>query len=200
MKIEVNLEKRYFFSLMLMGLVVIGFVGVYAYNSAGVPAVMGHSVNEIDWKQKISGNISADGICIGTDCRTAWSNVTGGGGGGNVTRIIAGSGIVISPVGGTGVVMINSTATGGGGGGTDTRCDAARVCSRICIGNECITDVKAKAVYIQHSRCSNVDDLTTSSTCSTMRCYSTHYYACNGNCDKHSGVSCSNTLAGYLVK
>ena len=40
-----------------------------------------------------------------------------GGGGGGVTQIIAGTGVTISPTGGTGAVTIN--ATGGGGGSSD---------------------------------------------------------------------------------
>lgn len=108
MRIEVNIEKKYFLSLVLIGLAVIGFVGVYAYNSAGNPAIMGHSVNEIDWKQKISGNISADGICIGSDCRTSWP--TGG-----IGSLTAGSGILLTPT--AGGLMINATATGGGESG-----------------------------------------------------------------------------------
>jgi hypothetical protein len=75
MRIEVNVSKKYFFGLLLLGLMVVGFVGVYAYNAAGTggtPSKMGHSVDEMDWSKKISGNISADGICIGSDCRTGW--------------------------------------------------------------------------------------------------------------------------------
>ena len=108
MKIEVDLSRRFLVFSIVIGLIIVGFVGVYAYNSAGTggnPAVFGHSVNEIDWKQKISGNISADGICIGGDCRTSWSSAGIGG-------LVAGSGIILTSV--SGGTMINSTATGGG--------------------------------------------------------------------------------------
>jgi hypothetical protein len=114
MKIDVDIEKKHFFGILLIGLITIGIAGVIAYNNnavGGNPANFGHSVDEVDWSKMIKGNISAEGICIGTDCRASWPS--GGGGGTGVTQIIAGSGITISPLGGTGNVMIN--ATGGGG-------------------------------------------------------------------------------------
>src|SRR4030042_6912727 len=101
MRIEINVEKKYFFGLMLIGLIVIGVVGVYAYNSAGTggnPVNFGHSVDEMDWSKAISRNVTAAGFCInnsGTmDCRTAWPY------GGGVKQIVAGDGIIISPTGG----------------------------------------------------------------------------------------------------
>jgi len=118
MKIEVNVEKKYFFGLMVIGLVILGVVGVVAYNSAAVggnPAVFGHSVDEIDWTKTIQGNLSVNGIinaarfCIGTNCITSWP--MGGGVGGNL-NIIAGSGILITQSNGN----VTISATGGGGG------------------------------------------------------------------------------------
>ncbi len=83
MKIEVNLERKYFISLLIIGLFLIGFVGVYAYNSVPAnPAVFGHSVDEMNWSVRVPTNIIAAGFCMnnsGTmDCRTAWP--PGGGG------------------------------------------------------------------------------------------------------------------------
>ena len=87
MKLEVNVDKKYFFAFILIGLVVIGIVGVVAYNAnptstSGAPATFGHSVDEINWGQTIPSivatNISANRVCIGTDCRTVWP--TGGSG------------------------------------------------------------------------------------------------------------------------
>jgi len=57
----VNIDKKYFFAFVLIGLIIIGIVGVIAYNSAGVPATFGHSVNEIDWAQTINKNITVNG-------------------------------------------------------------------------------------------------------------------------------------------
>jgi len=122
MKIEVNIEKKYFFGLMVIGLVILGIVGVVAYNSAAVggnPAVFGHSVDEIDWTKIIQGNLSVNGtinaarFCIGTNCITSWP--MGGGVGGNL-NIIAGSGILITQSNGN--VTISATGGGGTGGGS----------------------------------------------------------------------------------
>lgn len=55
------------------------------------------------------------GTGTGTGVPTGWLLV-GGAGGSGVTQIVAGTDVIISPVGGTGVVTIN--ATGGGSGPT----------------------------------------------------------------------------------
>ena len=114
-----NVEKKYFFSLIALGLIVLGIVGAVAYGTNN-PSNFGHTVGEIYWGDKIDGNVSADGFCIGTDCRTSWwtEGTTGTSGGSTtagVTKIIAGSGVSISSTNndGTGDVTITSTATGG---------------------------------------------------------------------------------------
>src|SRR3989338_8086790 len=54
---------------------------------------------------------SSGGLCIAGDCKTAWSQVGGGG----VSQITAGTNITITPTGVTGNVTINSSGGGGGG-------------------------------------------------------------------------------------
>lgn len=117
MRLEVNIDKKYFFAFVLIGLIIIGIVGVIAYNSVGVPATFGHSVNEIDWGQKINanlsingsvniiGNVSASMVCINGVCNSVWPSAGTGG----VSKIINGSGIIISPPNGLGEVTINAT-------------------------------------------------------------------------------------------
>jgi hypothetical protein len=73
MRIEVNIQKKYFFGLLAIGLIIIGIVGVFAYNSGGPASVFGHSVEEIDWSRAVPGNITASGFCIGAVCKTAWT-------------------------------------------------------------------------------------------------------------------------------
>ena len=114
MKIEVNLEKRFVIISILIAIVIIGVAGVIAYNSeVNDPSIMGHSTDEMDWSKAINGNVTASGFCIGNDttqsCISSWPSSSGGTAG--VSKIIAGSGIIISAQ--TGDVMINSTATGG---------------------------------------------------------------------------------------
>ena len=120
MKIEVNIQKKHFVGFVVFGLFILGIVGVIAFDSDPAnPLIFGHSLNELDWSKAInssinvSGNVNAPAFCMwnGTDsnCISSWP--TGGGG---VTRIIAGSGIIVNPAGGTGDVTINATSTGGG--------------------------------------------------------------------------------------
>jgi len=65
MKLEVNIDKRYFFAFVLIGLIIVGVVGVIAYVSppdwTKYPSDFGHSVNEIDWGQTIQGNVNVTG-------------------------------------------------------------------------------------------------------------------------------------------
>ena len=82
MRIEVNLDKKFLVFSLLIGLLVIGLVGVYAYNSAGSggnPAIMGHSVDEMDWSKAIGKNITAAGFCIGNStvksCVNSWGSI-----------------------------------------------------------------------------------------------------------------------------
>jgi len=119
MKIEVNIEKKYFFGLMIIGLVILGVVGVVAYNIAGTggdPAVFGHSVDEIDWTKTIQGNVSVNGtinatrICIGNICQTIWPL-----GGGADTRCDI-SGTCAQLCIGTDCRTVWPSGTGGAGG------------------------------------------------------------------------------------
>jgi hypothetical protein len=56
MKIEVNLRKKYFFSLLTILVIISGLFAVYGYNrSSGDPATMGHTSNELE--VNISGTI-----------------------------------------------------------------------------------------------------------------------------------------------
>lgn len=119
MKIEVDVKKRYFLGLMVFGLIILGIVGVVAYNVAGtggVPSTFGHSVDEVNWAQVVPGNVSARGFCIGTNCITNWNQITGNSviqtiSGG---RIFAGAGISITPPNASGDVIISSTGGASG--------------------------------------------------------------------------------------
>ncbi|HLF53959.1 MAG TPA: hypothetical protein VI544_02160 [Candidatus Nanoarchaeia archaeon] len=122
MKLVINLEKKYFFSLLAFSLIVLGVVGVVAYNSGGSggnPRAFGHSVDEIDWSQTVSA-LNANQLCLGGKCIASWTDVGGsasnGGAGGSVitslgvNKLIEGKGIRLSPVIGTGNVTINATS------------------------------------------------------------------------------------------
>jgi hypothetical protein len=235
MRIEVNIEKKYFFGLLLIGLMVVGFVGVYAYNSAGtggVPSKMGHSVDEMDWSKRIA-MVNVTKICLGNDCREVWPS----GGGGSV-NLLEGNGIILTTeAGGT---RINSTATGGtnspwaiAGNGNDIYYNGGKVgigdstpteklevdgrvrASGLCIGSDCIDDVKYNSIYkVTSAGCllGFVSDLnkamsftmiTTSDKCQTAKKVISARL-CNTNCagtacSSDSPNYCSNTRIGYLV-
>jgi hypothetical protein len=56
MRIEVNVEKKYAFIIISLLVVIAGVVIGYAYNSSPAnPAVMGHSINEVDGITCVSG-------------------------------------------------------------------------------------------------------------------------------------------------
>ena len=74
MKIEINPGDRQLAFIILFAAIVVAISAVTAYNPAGiggVPATMGHSVDEMEWTQKIQGTVSATGdFCtdIGPTC------------------------------------------------------------------------------------------------------------------------------------
>jgi len=74
MKIEVNIEKKHFFMILSGILVLIAVFAVQAFTdgNGGNPAVMGHSVDEIDWNNIIPTNIAVNGTVSSN------SMVTGG--------------------------------------------------------------------------------------------------------------------------
>ena len=74
MKIEVDINKKYFVLLVVFGLLIVGIVGVVAYGT-DVPVNFGHSVGEINWDEAITKNITAAGGASN-------SFVAGGGGAG----------------------------------------------------------------------------------------------------------------------
>ncbi len=64
MKLEINPGDRQLAFLLLFTAIVIAISVVTAYNAVpgpGLPATMGHSVDEIDWANPIPGNISVSG-------------------------------------------------------------------------------------------------------------------------------------------
>ena len=70
MRIEINIEKRHFFVLLMGILIFGGFLIVRAYNPRGIggfPSKMGHSVDEIDWSQSIQETVTLvkDGTNLG---------------------------------------------------------------------------------------------------------------------------------------
>jgi hypothetical protein len=77
MRIEVNLDRKFLVFSVVIGLIIVGFVGVYAYNANGVggnPAIMGHSVDEMNWTKRIP-MINATMVCINENCITSWPSV-----------------------------------------------------------------------------------------------------------------------------
>jgi hypothetical protein len=119
MRFEVNIEKKYFFGIMLIGLLAVGIAGVIAYNSEiGDPSIMGHSVDEMDWGSAINANVTAAGFCIGNDTTKSCIQSWGSTGGAGVSKLIAGEGVSLSSE--TGEITISSSSSGGGGSVTTT--------------------------------------------------------------------------------
>jgi HAMP domain-containing protein len=64
MKIEVKLNKKNVLIALFAVLVIVGAVGVIAFNLAGIggnPAQFGHSVDEMDWSKPIPADVSISG-------------------------------------------------------------------------------------------------------------------------------------------
>src|SRR3989338_10744513 len=80
MKIEVNVQKKYFFVFLGAMLIIGAGIFAYAYNNpptGGDSSIFGHSVNEIDWNQTIpqvnANTLNATTrICINGDCKISW--------------------------------------------------------------------------------------------------------------------------------
>lgn len=119
MRFEVNIDKKYFFISLVVGLIFIGIIGVIAYGTYN-PQFFGHSVGEINWDEAIPGNVTAAGFCIVNSSGT-YCGGTGGGGttvnnfyGTGVSKIIAGnSNIQITSTGVDGTGNVTISATGG---------------------------------------------------------------------------------------
>lgn len=81
-------------------------------NSSGVIS----NTNPTPYSLPIASASTLGGIKVGSGLAIATDGTlsVSGGGGGGVTQIIAGTGVTISPTGGTGAVTINATGSGGG--------------------------------------------------------------------------------------
>lgn len=103
MKIEVNIEKKHFFGLLALGLIVLGVVGVIAYGTS-TPNVFGHSVGEINWNDDIPK------LCMGGMCITSWAGIGGGASTENlsVTGTIRASAVEAATVQASGGVILGS--------------------------------------------------------------------------------------------
>ena len=88
MKLEVNIDKKYFFAIILIGLIIVGIVGVVAWGTNN-PINFGHSAGEIEWSQVIN-NITANKFCINTtsglSCTNNWTSSSTTTGGSNWTQ------------------------------------------------------------------------------------------------------------------
>ncbi|MDO8508374.1 MAG: hypothetical protein Q7S27_01675, partial [Nanoarchaeota archaeon] len=61
MKIEVNIEKKYFIVLLSVVLV-LGIIGIgYAFGGNN-PSVVGHNIGEIDWSETIPSDVKINGL------------------------------------------------------------------------------------------------------------------------------------------
>jgi len=96
--IKINFSNRLLYTFIVLGILVLVAVGVYAYGTSN-PSTFGHSTGEIDFSGGFtipSGDINlgdsgkiiigtttitsinrttitAQGFCIGTDCKTSWA-------------------------------------------------------------------------------------------------------------------------------
>jgi hypothetical protein len=59
-------------------------------------------------KLEVNGNIKGTQLCIGTDCRSAWP---GSGGGGTVTSVASGTGLIGGPITGSGTLAVDVGTT-----------------------------------------------------------------------------------------
>lgn len=60
MKIEVNIDKKYFIVLLSAIIIIGGIIISIAYGTS-TPSTFGHSVGEMDWNQNINSNVSVIG-------------------------------------------------------------------------------------------------------------------------------------------
>jgi len=70
-KIQINLSNKLFYTLVVVGILILSSVVVYAI----VPNP-GHAVSEVDWSGTIS-QLNTNSLCLTGDCKSAWPS--GGG-------------------------------------------------------------------------------------------------------------------------
>jgi len=123
MKIEILPGDRQLTFIILLIATIVAISAATAYNAVpgpGLPATMGHSVDEMDWTQKIPGAVSATGdictdqgggICLSTAgggvAFGAWQDVTAAAGG-------AAGGIVNGPAATDGILVAGSAGATAG--------------------------------------------------------------------------------------
>jgi len=70
MKVEINIQKKYFFGILATFLILSGVIAVYAFGTNN-PAYFGHSAGEIDW----SGVVPQ--VCFSDGCVTTKASLVG---------------------------------------------------------------------------------------------------------------------------
>jgi multisubunit Na+/H+ antiporter MnhB subunit len=78
------------------------------------PYVLTSATSSMTVKTALTASYVTASNVVGTVTSASYALSASYAPGGGVTQIIAGTGITISPAGGTGNVTVNSTATGGG--------------------------------------------------------------------------------------
>jgi hypothetical protein len=153
-----------------------------------------------------TGNVSvgnylkASGLCIGSDCITAWPSAESGSQwttSGN--NIYYNSGNV-----GIGTVSPSESLSVNGNVSASNYLKAGG----LCIAGNCTSNIKAVPVYKFNKYCGS-GEITFTLTCATAHTcqyytggvYVVRYFNCDGSCDGggSSPHNCPNTLVGYLV-
>jgi hypothetical protein len=138
MGVTINIGDREFAFVSASAVIVLLLLGMAgAYNDppgSGNPAVMGHSVDEIDWSHPIPSDVSVTGdvVASGTVC-DANGCIGGGAAAGDITGVTAGTGLTGG--GTTGDVTLNA----------DTNYLQRRI-SNSCPPGESITSISSTGV------------------------------------------------------
>lgn len=221
MKFEVNVEKRHFLGLVVLGAFLIGVVGVVAYNSAGiggVPADFGHSGDEIE-------------VMFGGEMRplnAVLGELSAGSGGGvaspwtvvssskirydNFVEIgsnlrVEGARMYLDGEDANGIFWMMA---GGNTEGTDNAFGFYPDDKSIWVGTGWglyVPDSQLHVggsvpIYKKAAGCTLPSSLTTESTCASASCGFNAWNDCAGNCKSYAGSTqdtCNNQLIGNLL-
>ena len=176
-KIQINLSNKLFYTLVVVGILILSSVVVYAI----VPNP-GHAVSEVDWSGTIS-QLNTNSLCLTGDCKSAWPS---GGGDSLWTQ-------------GTGEIYYDS---GNVRIGSNSQTKDLDVSGSVRIKGGLYAGSGVYVYEIVNLYCEGYDVFNNypvlEARCVTLRCENGKYHNCEGPCTESVHAFCPNSLLGVI--